>query len=329
MKQLTPMEITSPLSVGQHDHVYYEEATSLVYIPRQLLTATEFVVIENDVLVEAIKNASLIGISTDGLAVELPDNTTAGLLVLTSPPPPPTGDPFTITWFGDHDWLNTGSHIATTTSIPVANNNLQFMNTVDERPIDIIPTDGYLQKHGLNGVQVMFANNTGSDLVDLIGEAYLRAKTTELATAHQQLYFVDRYHNVLAVAQGIGHNAFIHVTDCLSDATVTGSGSALYVWFYETEALVKLVEFDDMDIHRNWDDIIAGPNNQLVADILPPEEFDSMVDLMHTHHPYSIGAIAALDTTVDDNLIVNGNELADGFPIDAGFENWEWNPVVH
>lgn len=329
MIELIPMEITSPLTVGQHDHIYYEEATSLVYIPRQLLTTATFDVIENDVLVQAIKASSLVGISTDGLLVNLPDNSTANLLVITSPPPPPVGTPYTITWFGDHDWLNTGSHFTTTTTIPIANNTKLFANTVEVRPTDIIRGDMYLSKAGLTGVEVLFANNTGSRLVDLIGEAYLRATATEIATAQQQIYFVDRYHNVPSMTPEIGHNAFIHVTNCQSDESVAGSGSALYVWFYETERLVKLLEFADMDIHRHWDDILAGPNNMLVADILPADEFDSMVAVMHEHHPYSIPAMAAMQTTDSGNLVVNGKELANGLLVDPGYENWEWNPIQH
>lgn len=327
MIELKLKELFAPLSLGQHDTVYYEDATSLVYIPRQILNGTTMGVLENDVLVEALKAATLIGISTDGLTVELPDNETAGLLVLTSEPPVGTGD-YTITWFGDYDWLNTGSMIVSDTDIPIANNSDFFMNTVDFKPTELIPADGYISKLGMDNCEVHFANNTATLLSDLIATAYCQARTMEKADSHEQVFFIDRFHSVPALTSTLKQNAFIHVIDCLSDPDVE-DGPALYVWLYESESLVKIVEFNDLDKRRHWDDILRGPNNMLIADILPASEFDSMVDLIHQHHPYSIETLETIGSNVAGNLTYNDNELAEGFVVDPGYENWDWLGLVH
>ena len=325
MKQLEVVEITGTLGSGHHDKIYVNVADSLVYIPRQILTTTEFMVVENSVFLEVLRAASLVAISTEGLGVSLPDNSTANLVVITSDVPPDTGD-YVLSWFSDHDWLNVGSHTVTGTGIPVINNDLLFVNTVLDRPAadDVIPSDMYLQQGVGANVIVSFANNTGTVLSDLIAKAYLQAQTDILATEHNQLFWVDRYHNVSTLTNQLTHNAFIHVTDCLADTSVS-TGAALYVWNVDTTTLTKLVEFDDMDRDYHWDDILQGPNNGLVADMLPAVEFDSMVDLRHAHHWFSIPAMASLGVNPDNgNLTSGGNELGVGIPVDPGYENWAW-----
>lgn len=121
------------------------------------------------------------------------------------------------------------------------------------------------------------------------------------------LEVVDTYADLQALVATLSSNTLILVIDASDDPSVD-AGSAMYVYVHATESVIKIAEYESMDVVLQWASIQGGPTSS-------PAQIDDAVSKAHSHANKGV-----LDSLSDDN----GKLRYNGEPIPAEWATKDW-----